>query len=127
MSWKYCLTPRVDHWIFNIVLSKPYCETSYGEHFKLIEVNSYPQFQHIDIFRVYKDKYGRHFYFTFSDFETIWEFRVAYSITPPYIQAEKSPNNPYYRCLKISDPAPGTSQYFIFCLPSFYTRTIRQG
>lgn len=123
MSWNRDLNPRPNHWIFDFVLhQKPqYSKRLYFEEYHLVQVIEYPPLPIINIYRVYIDKYERHHYFTFSNFETIQAFcRSArtYSIHNSKILRNTSFSRCEVRQLVYGDRL---ADKLIYCLPQHFT------
>ncbi len=117
MTWEPDLHARTNHWIFDFILSKDCFGTPLIERYSLTETHNYPQLPIINIYRVYRDKYNRHHYFSFSTFETIQEFCQYARIYHTQISRLQL-NSQFSRC-KVRKLSYGihTPDILIYCLP----------
>lgn len=118
MSWKYDLIPRNNHWVFEYVFSAPTeFSFNFGNWYKLQETVEYPELIHIETFKVFKDKYERLHYFTFSVQERIEDFMEAVGITRKDIKTLTSHLKTRQEVTRLTYRDALGHQSFIYCLP----------
>lgn len=116
MSWEFALNPSPTHWIFDYILSKRFCDGRIlGEAFEFQITNNYPILDHINIYRVYEDKYARLHYFSFSNKEVIAIFQASVE----HFKGVTVKENPKYPRCRVKTITLGRSlgEKFIYCLP----------
>lgn len=119
MSWEYCLEERSDHWVFNFILNNQtnnYTKIKNLEWLKLEETVDYQELFSIRTFRVYKDKFERLHYFTFSTKEDIKSFFRANNLSSTGVHLETDQKLPRYRCHKIR-VVTQASNFILYFLP----------